>query len=180
MVKIDLKRLSWKLLHEALYLAGLPSDLVILIMQCVTSASYQLLWNREVTDAFKPIRGIRQVDPINPYLLIPCIERPSHLIADKLRNGRRIPFHFSRSDISISHLMIADDLLLFGEATKKQMRVMMDRLDEFCECARQKISKDKSRLFFSKNTPKQKQEAIRLSSLPQQTQNLGKYEAKAC
>jgi len=48
--------------------------------------------------------------------------------------------------------MFADDVVLFGEATGEQARVVQQCLHEFCEASGQKISYQKSSVFFSPNT----------------------------
>ena len=53
----------------------------------------------------------------------------------------------------ISHLLFADDLILVGEASLTQMDEMDRCLHLFCRSSGQKVNKDKSRIFFSKNVP---------------------------
>ncbi|KAH9788525.1 reverse transcriptase domain-containing protein [Citrus sinensis] len=81
-IKVDLEkaydRLNWSFIFETLQLAGFPIQLSRLIMECVTTVKMSILWNGEVTEEFSPGRGIRQGDPLSPYIFVLCIERLSH------------------------------------------------------------------------------------------------------
>ncbi|KAI5438869.1 hypothetical protein KIW84_024554 [Lathyrus oleraceus] len=49
--------------------------------------------------------------------------------------------------------MFTTDLLLFGQATESQIANMMEVLDDLCAASGQLISKEKTRIMFSSNTP---------------------------
>lgn len=57
-----------------------------------------------------------------------------------------------RKGPKISHLMFADDLLLFGKAFENQMRIIKGMLDKFCLVSHQRISYEKYSFLFCKNT----------------------------
>jgi len=48
--------------------------------------------------------------------------------------------------------MFADAVVLFGEANQEQAQIIKDCLQEFYEASRQKVSMQKSSIFFSPNT----------------------------
>ncbi|KAK4279954.1 hypothetical protein QN277_011647 [Acacia crassicarpa] len=102
-------------------------------MECVTSTTYNVLWNGERTDFFVPKRGIRQDDPISPYLFVLCMERLSHVICDSVTANNWRPIRVTRVGPSISHLMFADDLLLFGELQLSKQNVLWGALTLFVE-----------------------------------------------
>ena len=83
-IKVDLEksydRLSWDFIKETLDFVGFPTNFIRIIMECITSGSMQILWNGKLTKSFKTSKGIRQGDPISPYIFVLCIERLSHLI----------------------------------------------------------------------------------------------------
>ncbi|KAL8143871.1 hypothetical protein V2J09_016903 [Rumex salicifolius] len=51
---------------------------------CVMGQSMSVLWNRERMGAFTPAIGLRQGDPLSPYLFVLCLERPCHLIVGSI------------------------------------------------------------------------------------------------
>ncbi|CAA7029675.1 unnamed protein product [Microthlaspi erraticum] len=84
LLKLDLEkaydRIRWDFLEDTLTAVGLPEAWICWILRCVTGPAMNLLWNGEKTEAFTPSRGLRQGDPISPYLFVLCMERLCHLI----------------------------------------------------------------------------------------------------
>ncbi|PKI46826.1 hypothetical protein CRG98_032764 [Punica granatum] len=76
---------------------------------------------------------------------------PSNLSA--VREGIWRSIQAGRHGSPISHLMFADDLLLFSEASMEQVQVIKNVLDAFCAALGQKANSAKSLLFFSRNVP---------------------------
>ena len=56
---------------------GLPRRMVDLIMACMKSSTLSVLWNGYLSDSFKPFRGIRQEDPLSPYIFMLYLEKLS-------------------------------------------------------------------------------------------------------
>ena len=86
-IKVDLEKASDKLersfIRDVLVNANLPHNLVTLIMSCVSSVSTSILFNGGNVDHIFPSGGIRQGDPLSPYLFILCMEVLGHLIEEK-------------------------------------------------------------------------------------------------
>lgn len=147
-IKVDLEkaydRLSWDFIYETLREFGLPTVLVQLIMECITTATMQLLWNGEITESFTPSRGIRQGDPISPYIFVLCIERLSHGVNDTVKRGYWKPIKLSRAGTSLSHLFFANDLILLAEASSRQAMVINEVLNVYCMSSGEKVSKTKT------------------------------------
>jgi len=84
-IKIDLEkaydRLKWHFIKDVLELYRLPPSLIKLIMSYVSSSSISTLLNGSKIKPFHPSRGIRQGDPLSPYLFIMCMEVLGFLIS---------------------------------------------------------------------------------------------------
>jgi hypothetical protein len=101
-LKLDMSkaydRVEWAFVQQALTSMGYPMKIVELIMRCISTVTYQILINGQPSTSFKPERGLRQEDPLSPYLFILCVDVLSGLI-HKAASSR--------------DLFFADDSLLF-------------------------------------------------------------------
>ncbi|KAH9769016.1 reverse transcriptase domain-containing protein [Citrus sinensis] len=144
-IKVDLEkaydRLNWSFIFETLQLAGIPIQLSRLIMECVTTVTMSILWNGEITEEFSPGRGVRQGDPLSPYIFVLCIERLSCWK----------PIRLVKRGTPLTHLFFADDLLLFAEASIDQAYIIDAVLENYCRSSEAKVNKSKTKVFFSKN-----------------------------
>ncbi|KAG7579386.1 Ribonuclease H domain [Arabidopsis thaliana x Arabidopsis arenosa] len=179
LLKLDLEkaydRVRWDFLEDTIRASGLSDRWVRWIMQCVSYPSMSVLWNGEKTNSFKPLRGLRQGDPLSPYLFVLCLERLCHLIDRSIANKDWKPISISRGGPKLSHICFADDLILFAEASITQIRVIRGVLEEFCKASGQKVSLEKSKKFFSENVSRDLEKMISDESGIKATRDLGKY-----
>ena len=135
----------------------------------------QILWNGEPTDKFVPSRGIRQGDPLSPYLFVACMERLSQSIDELVGTKQWRPIAACGGGPEISHLLFADDIILFAEANEEQALVIKRCLDTFCEASGQKLSTSKSKIWFSPNTLEHQVDSICSILEMTKTEDFGKY-----
>lgn len=178
-IKIDFEkaydRLRWTFIRDTLLQMNIPLLLVNVIMECVTSASLKVLWNGEPSQSFKPSRGIRQGDPLSPYLFVMCMERLYQTIEEAIVQERWKPIRASRDGPLLSNLFFADGIILFAEASTDQAMVIHDCLDRFCKASGQRVSLSKSSVYFSSNVLDSKQEEISRALGMTPTSDLGLY-----
>lgn len=80
-------------------------------MSCVSTVSTSILFNGEALEPIYPSRGIRQGDPLSPYLFILCMDFLRQLIEEKCNAKLWQPVKASQSGPAFSHLFFADDFL---------------------------------------------------------------------
>ncbi|XP_074277084.1 uncharacterized protein LOC141600738 [Silene latifolia] len=80
-------RVRWDFLRVVLIKVGLPCRMVELIISCVNTVSYQVLFNGAPLSLFKPNCGLRQGDPLSPYLFVLCMEALSSNLLCAQNNG---------------------------------------------------------------------------------------------
>lgn len=116
-LKVDLEKaydvVEWCFLWEVIFAAGFSTHLTKLILSCISSTSLAVLWNRKSLQEFHPQRGLRQGDPLSPYLFILCIEVLGQRISRAVAKMEWKPLNASLLGPNISHLFFTDDLLLF-------------------------------------------------------------------
>ena len=117
-------RLEWHFIRDVLELYKLPPSLIKLIMSCVSSSSISMLFNGGKLEPFHPSRGIRQGDPLSPYLFIMCMEMLGFLISRRCEENLWDPVRASRGGQAFSHLFFADNLVFFAKADLRNCNSM--------------------------------------------------------
>lgn len=126
---------------------GFDERWVTLAMETVHLASYAVLIN-----GIKPTRRIKQGDPLSPYLFLLCAEGLSAMLK-RAEEQRKIQGILScRGGIHVSHLLFADDCLLFCQAKVEECKNLLNLLHSYEVASGQAINRGKTTLFFSKNT----------------------------
>lgn len=75
---------------------GFQREWVDLIMKCVSSVTYRIKVNGEYTDTVTPQRGLRQGDPLSPYLFLLCAEGLSAMLRKAEWDGEIVGIQVSR------------------------------------------------------------------------------------
>ena len=158
-IKIDMQkaydRVEWDFLEAVLYKMGFHTVWISLVMNCVRSVSFSVGINGIHGEYFKPTRGLRQGDPLSPYLFLLVSEVLSININCALSSGMLSGIKLSRMCPGLSHLFFADDSLFFTKADVTNCIALRNILTVYCEASGQTINYEKSSLIFSKNTPDQ-------------------------
>lgn len=154
---------------------GFNHSLCQLIIECISSMTLSLSWNGAKLPAFTPTRGLRQGDPLSPYLFVLCMEVLGQAITKSVESKAWKPILLTPKGLTLSHMFFANDLLLFGEASFSQVRVMEHLLGQFCSFSGQRVNRSKTRVWFSTNTLVYLQNSICSEFKVKQTSDLEIY-----
>lgn len=129
-------------------------------MSCTTTASFSVIINEVPKGLIKPERGLRQGCPISSYLFIICAEAFPNLLvrAEERQLIRSLRF---ANDVTISHLLFADDSINFTRASVAECNQLKEIFYSYTKASRQLFNYEKSSLFFSGKIPEAQIAAIK-------------------
>ena len=134
LIKVDLRKaydsVSWIFLAEMLKGLRFPDRFIGWVMECVSSASYSISLNGGIYGMFKGRKGLRQGDPLSPFLFIICLEYLSRNLRLST-SSLDFNFHPRCGQLRLSHLAFADDLMLMARGDLTSVRIIMDCLSDF-------------------------------------------------
>ena len=152
-IKLDMSkaydRVEWPFLEGLVRRMGFNEGWTNMIMLCVKIVTYSVLVNGEPCGMIHP-RGIRQGDPISPFLFLLYTEGLNGLIKKAERDGDIHGFSLCRRGPKLTHLLFANDSLLFCKATTEECGKVLDILNGYEEASGQKINRSKMALFLAK------------------------------
>ncbi|XP_060210516.1 uncharacterized protein LOC132637445 [Lycium barbarum] len=117
-----------------------PPKLSKIIMSCISTSSIAVLVNGGKTTSIQPTRGIRQGDPMSPYIFILCMELLSRRIEQRVSQNDWTPISVSARRPKISHLFFTDDLTLFSQANNRNVNTILETLSGFSSKSGQRIN----------------------------------------
>ncbi|XP_060961067.1 uncharacterized protein LOC133031554 [Cannabis sativa] len=132
--------------------AALKLDMAKAFDRCLSSAAISFAVNGVVSEPIEPTRGLRQGDPLSPYLFILCSEGLSAILSNFQRRGLLRGLAIARNAPSISHLLFADDSILFCSADPTSCAALNQALTLYSKASGQMINFSKSSILFSPNT----------------------------
>lgn len=103
------------------------------------------------------------------------MEKLSHLIVDAVESNDWVPIKVGRNEQVITHLLFADDILLFSEASVPEMEKLIIILDVYCQASGHNINNSKTNVFFSPNVKQGLLDQTIQCSGFAQAPGLGKY-----
>ncbi|KAK8929024.1 hypothetical protein KSP39_PZI017553 [Platanthera zijinensis] len=149
-IKLDMEkafdRIQWSFVRRALQAFNFPIGWINLILECISNPRYGLLINGVRASWINATCGLRQGCPLSPYLFIICSEFLSLLI--KINHHPVLGIKLSTSASKISHLLFADDTLLFGTATTGTVKCFSSVINDYCSYSGEAINPTKSSILF--------------------------------
>ena len=149
--KLDIEKaydcINWSFLLRLLRNMGFGWKWVRWIKWCITTASFFVIVNGSPTEFFNSSKGLRQGDPLSPYLFVLGMEVFLILVDKAAVEGLISGYKFmdrSGEEVQVTHLLFANDTLVFCWDTKEQMANVSWILLWFKAISRLNINLEKS------------------------------------
>ncbi|GJU81535.1 reverse transcriptase domain, reverse transcriptase zinc-binding domain protein [Tanacetum coccineum] len=157
--KVDFEKafdsVNWEFLFDIMVQMNFGSKLRKWISSCLSSVSVLVLINESPSKEFKMERGLKQGDPLSPFLFLIIAEVLQVMIIESCNKGIFKGLSLDDDGSNISLLQFTDDALFFGEWSKSNVRNLIHILDCFHDVSGLKINLDKSRLFGIEVSPEE-------------------------
>ena len=127
---------------------GIPDRMVRWIHLCISSAHFSVSINGLLHGFFQSSRGIRQGDPLSPYLFVLAMEGLGGIL-NKSTMDPSFKFHWRCRQNRITHLSFADDLMIFCQTDLASVGIIRVAMDSFSKISGLAINHDKSYVFLS-------------------------------
>jgi hypothetical protein len=163
--KLDLSkaydRVDWSFLEQAMQKIGFDHQWVKWIMTCVTTVRYNVKFNGAILDSFAPSRRLWQGDPLSSFIFLFVADGLSALLRQGLLQHEITPVEVCARAPGVSHLLFADDTLLFFKANTDEALHVKWVIDAYGKATGQLINNAKCSTLFSPNCPENVQNEIR-------------------
>ncbi|KAJ8505060.1 hypothetical protein OPV22_005946 [Ensete ventricosum] len=147
--KADLRKAFDSVNRDFIYMMlhnmGFPQHWVKWIQCCLETPKFSILFNGSPIGFFGSKNGIRQGDPLSPYLFTIAMEGLSCMLEEAVSNGKiKVPHYGS---VYISHITFADDLIIFLRDDPVSVSNLADILNEFGKVSGLKLNHAKSKVY---------------------------------
>lgn len=151
MLKVDIRKafdtMCWEFVMKLLEAQNFPPLFSCWIKECICSPRFSIAINGELAGFFPGKKGLRQGDCISPYLFIMVMETLSKLLEAAVVHGK-VRLHPQCANPLITHLLFADDLLVFSDGSRHSITGIMDVMQQFKEISGLDINPAKTEIFF--------------------------------
>lgn len=143
-IKLDFNkaydRVEWDFLGALMEKMGFEGKWIKWAMECVSTVDFVVQANGEARANVLPQRGLRQGDPLSPYLFLLVKDVLSRLIQKEINNHQLAGMKINRHCPTLSHILFADDALLFIRAELNECCVIKNILKQYGDASGQLIN----------------------------------------
>lgn len=127
---------------------GFPQNMTRWIMEYITNSSFSLSLNGKYHGFFHGKRGLRQGEPISPYLFVLAMDYLSRVL--KLYTANLdFNYHPKCSKIDLSHLIFVDDIMIFCRGDYGSVNIIHQALQQFNMIFGLEVNLSKSKIFVA-------------------------------
>jgi len=150
--KLDISKyfykLRWQYIKALLTAFGFSNEWISWTMNLISSKLFSIIVNGVPSEPFSPSRGIRQGDPLSPFLFFIMVEGLGRYIKASIKNGllQGLPLHGLQP--IASHFQFVDDVMLLNTPTMQEDNKLRSSLNDFSDTSKTTFNLTKSQLFF--------------------------------
>lgn len=141
-------KVNWTYMKRVLSAFGFDHNWVRWVMALVTSSSFSILVNGSPSEVFSPSRGLRQGDPLFPFLFILMMEALGRSIKQAKAVGKIKGLLLSENGQALTHQQLVDDTMLQGIPIFKEATTYKQILNAFAMAIGMEVNLSKSKIFF--------------------------------
>lgn len=156
-MKVDIAKafdtLDWSFLLNVLKSFGFNGKFCNYIHSILSSAKMSISINGKHHGYFSYTRGVRQGDPLSPLLFCLAEEVMSRSITKLVRKGTLSLIQGSRNNPAPSHILYADDIMIFCKGTAANIHALTDLFINYSQVSEQFVNPQKSLIFARSISP---------------------------
>ena len=149
--KLDLKKafdsISWTFILQTLKKMNFPLEFIYWIRTCICDCMHSVKINGAIEGYFSAGSGLRQGCPLSPYLFVLAMEVLNACILKAISCGN-FQYHWRTKELNLTHLVFADDLLLFCKGECDSIKLLFDGIQLFSDISGMKPNPSKCTCFF--------------------------------
>lgn len=130
---------------------GFPTHIIDLIMQHIKTTSFSVLINRIPKEPIVLSKGLKQEDPLSPYLFLLYIEDLVNLLRETMIDQSIMDIHVCQGAPTIIHLLFAYENLIFCKANAEASNNLQRILIVYALNSGQCINTEKTNIVFNRN-----------------------------
>ncbi|KAL2252578.1 UNVERIFIED_CONTAM: hypothetical protein Sindi_0052500, partial [Sesamum indicum] len=152
-LKVDIQKVydtfEWDFVMAVLELNGFQPIFIRWIVECVSTPSFSMGMNGKPHGFFSGARGLRQGDPLLPYLFVLIMEVLHLHFLQMIEQDRQFAYNWKCEASRVFQLGFADNLFLLYRADNGSLEVFKRGLEQFAEWLGLRINLQKSHLIIS-------------------------------